>query len=743
MILHVNIDSITSQDRATVLVVDDAPENIDVLRGVLKSYYKVKVAINGEQALKLCGSDQPPDLVLLDVMMPGMDGFEVCRQLKAGPATEGIPVIFVTAMNDAHDEVQGFEVGGVDYINKPITPAIVLSRVRTHLQLRSAYRFIRETFGRYLSDEIVDRLIDSPEGLKLGGEKRNLSIMMADLRGFTSIGERLPAETVVNMINIFLGRMTDVIQQHQGTIDEFIGDAILAIFGAPVQREDDALRAVRCAIEMQLAMQDVNREYLALGYPVVEMGIGINTGEVIVGNIGSSKRTKYGVVGRVVNTTSRIESYTIGGQILISDSTRAACQNLLRIDGQMEVVPKGLTEPITIYDVGGLLGEQPVVLIEQGHDDPTRLETPLDVQLIPLSGKHLGEAFSGQIIALGRRKMEITAEQACSDYSNLKITFIDAAEQNLPENIYAKVIRQLDTDQPAFLAHATSLPPDAEQLFTRLREGSCSSDSAPVRLLYLTDFHIFSDPRGLIKGIRSNDSLSAVLAHAQKNYPEPDAVILGGDLAQDEAEDSYQILATMLESWTMSPFMLTPGNHASLPALQRTLIPALQEISTYSDCLILSDWQVIALNSHEQGSVPGLLADAELTRLESCLSNSGDKHVLIAIHHHPVPVGSRWMDAIGLKNRDSFWAVLDRYPQVRAVICGHIHQAFDTMRGKVRILGTPSTCVQFAPKKDDFRLDDKSPGYRWLELLADGTIRTGIERIEGFIPPDLNNDEPY
>jgi len=743
MILNVNTANMISQDKATILVVDDTPENIDVLRGVLKSHYKVKVAINGKQALKLCRSGQPPDLVLLDVMMPGMDGFEVCRRLKAEPSTEGIPVIFVTAMNDAHDEVQGFEAGGVDYINKPITPAIVLSRVRTHLQLRSAYRFIRETFGRYLSDEIVDRLIDSPEGLTLGGEKRHLSIMMADLRGFTSIGERLPAETVVNMINIFLGRMTEVIQQHQGTIDEFIGDAILAIFGAPVQRDDDALRAVRCAVEMQRAMRDVNREYLALGYPVVEMGIGINTGEVIVGNIGSKKRTKYGVVGRVVNTTSRIESYTIGGQILISDSTRAACQDLLRIDGQMEVMPKGLTEPITIYDVGGLAGEQPVTLIERGDDVPVCLDAPLDVQLTPLSGTHLGAAFSGQIIALGRRKMEIAAEQACSDYSNLKVTFIGAAEQQLPENIYVKVIAQLDSDQPAFLAHATSLPPDAEQLFTRLRASSCAADSAPVRLLHLTDFHIFSDPRGLIKGIRSNDSLRAVLAHAQQHYPAPDAMILGGDLAQDEAEDTYQRLATMLASWAPSPFMVTPGNHANLSALQGVLIPALQEISAYSDCLGLSGWQVIALNSHEQDSVAGQLVDAELARLESVLSHNADKHTLLAIHHPPVPVGSRWMDAIGLKNWDRFWAVVDCFPQVRGVICGHIHQQFDAMRGSVRILGTPSTCVQFVPDRDDFCLDGQSPGYRWLELMPDGAIRTGVERIEGFIPPDLNNNEPY
>jgi len=547
---------------------------------------------------------------------------------------------------------------------------------------------------------------------------------------------------VVKMINIFLGRMTEVIQKHQGTIDEFIGDAILAIFGAPVVRDDDALRAVRCALEMQQAMQDVNREYLALGYPSVEMGIGIHSGEVIVGNIGSKKRSKYGVVGRVVNTTSRIESYTIGGQILVSDSTRKACQDLLRIDGQMEVTPKGLTEPITIYDIGGMGGEQAIQLQRRTSGALTRLDSPLDVQLMQLSGTHITETFAGKVMRLGRRDMEISTMRPCNDYSNLKITVVDAGGQVLAGDIYAKVTRQVAAKPPVFQVHATSLSPAAEQLFEARRQQSTGDHPAPLRLLHLTDFHIFTDPNGLIKGICSRDSLQAVLTHVQQHYPQSDITILGGDLAQDELASTYQQLASMFEHQD-TPFMVTPGNHACLTTLRDTLIPALKQISAYANHIDQSSWQLIALNSHERGNVTGLVADVELARLEHLLTEGSDKHTLIAIHHHPVPVGSRWMDEIGLKNADQLWAVIDRFPQVRAVVCGHIHQAFDSMRGDVRVLGTPSTCVQFVPQQDDFGLDDKSPGYRWLELLADGTIRTGIERIEGFIPPDLNNDEPY
>ncbi|GAV19277.1 adenylate cyclase [Mariprofundus micogutta] len=451
-----------SNDIATVLVVDDTPENIDVLRGLLKPYYKVKVAINGEQALKLSESETPPDLVLLDVMMPGMDGYEVCRRLKSNPQTEGIPVIFVTAMNETHDEVLGFEVGGVDYINKPVTPAIVLARVKTQLKLRAAYHFIRDTFGRYLSEEIVDNLIDSPHGLQLGGEKRMVTILMADLRGFTSIGERLPAESVVDMINIFLSAMTDVIQKYQGTIDEFIGDAILAIFGAPVQREDDAIRAVRCAIEMQLAMEEVNASYAAAGYPRVEMGIGINTGEVIVGNIGSQKRSKYAVVGRHVNTTSRIESYTVGGQILVSESTRDACEGLLQVNDEMRVMPKGISEEISIFDVGGVSGDEPVMLAGKTVSQFRAFAEPVRIRMLELKGTQAKVSYQGEVLRMSERVMEVRSDHAFDNFSNLRVTLVtDSGPQN-ESQFYAKVISRVSDEPVIIRMHATYLPVEVQ-----------------------------------------------------------------------------------------------------------------------------------------------------------------------------------------------------------------------------------------------------------------------------------------
>jgi predicted ATPase/class 3 adenylate cyclase len=229
-------------------------------------------------------------------------------------------------------------------------------------QLEARNQLIRQTFGRYLSDDIVRSLLETSAASHLGGEKRRVTILMSDLRGFTSMAERLPPEKVVSIINNYLAAMTDVIMKYRGTIDEFIGDAILAIFGAPTLADDDADRAVACALEMQRAITAVNERNRRDGLAEVTMGIGLNTGEVVVGSIGSEKRAKYGVVGAHVNLASRIQGYTAGGEVLVSDATRAAVRAPLRVDGEQRVHPKGVSAPITVYTVGGIGGAYAVDL---------------------------------------------------------------------------------------------------------------------------------------------------------------------------------------------------------------------------------------------------------------------------------------------------------------------------------------------------------------------------------------------
>ncbi|MFN8612321.1 MAG: adenylate/guanylate cyclase domain-containing protein [Vulcanimicrobiota bacterium] len=230
-----------------------------------------------------------------------------------------------------------------------------LRRLNSELEKRS--HFIRSVLGRYLTDQVADQLLEHPEGLNLGGESREVSILMSDLRGFTPMSERSTPAQVVELLNRYLARMTPVIEKHGGTIDEFIGDAILVIFGAPLACADHASRAVACALDMQLAMDEFNRESLTRGAPAMEMGIAVNTGEVVVGNIGSATRMKYGVVGSAVNMTARIQSFTLGGQVLVSERTLKELNGMARVDGHLRVKVKGVDEPVCIYDVGEIRGQ--------------------------------------------------------------------------------------------------------------------------------------------------------------------------------------------------------------------------------------------------------------------------------------------------------------------------------------------------------------------------------------------------
>ena len=192
-----------------------------------------------------------------------------------------------------------------------------------------------------------------PEGLKLGGEKRELTILMTDLRGFTAMVERLEPTAVVALLNHYLSAMIEIIQENGGTIDEIIGDAILVLFGAPVPMPDAARRGVRCALQMQQAMQAVNRHNALMGWPEIGMGIGLHTGEAVVGNLGSTKRSKYGVVGQTVNLTARVESYTIGGQILVSPALMEAAGHGLILGEEIKVEAKGMREPLNCRELLG------------------------------------------------------------------------------------------------------------------------------------------------------------------------------------------------------------------------------------------------------------------------------------------------------------------------------------------------------------------------------------------------------
>jgi len=367
---HAAAPAQTGEQQGSILVVDDNEMNRNLLsRRLTKSGFTVSVAEDGFIALAWLDRN-PCDLILLDIMMPGMSGIEVLEKIRLTRDGTLLPIIMASANDSSEDIVEALRSGANDYVNKPIDFPVVLARVNAQLALKRANdkvrslveeverrnKFIRSVFGRYLTDDVVETILDSPDGLSLGGERRELTIMMTDIRGFTNISSRLDATEVVTMVNHFLAKMTEVIVRYGGTIDEFIGDAILAIFGAPRPLADHAQLAVACAIEMQMIMKEVNRLNTQAGLPEVAAGIGINTGEVVVGNIGSDKRLKYGVVGHNVNFTSRIESYTSGGEVIVSRRTRDLCGDILLVTREIRVKPKGFDEEVELAYVGGLGG---------------------------------------------------------------------------------------------------------------------------------------------------------------------------------------------------------------------------------------------------------------------------------------------------------------------------------------------------------------------------------------------------
>ena len=291
--------------------------------------------------------------------------------------------------------------------------------LNNQLQLRN--KLLNETFGRFLSDEIVRQLLNTPDGLMLGGKKRALTIMMSDLRGFTAMSEQMDPQSLIAMLNHYLGAMTDVIQRYNGTIIEFIGDGILAIFGAPLASDHHASDAVAAAVAMQMQMRSINEWNADRGFPVLEMGIGINTGEVIVGNIGSEKRTKYGVVGSHVNLCGRIESYTLGGQILISPQTRSMISCDLDVAQELEVYPKGVKGAMNLSQITGI-GKPYSLSCGVYTDQEDMLAVNIPIEFKRITDKHCSETvFHGTITAISDKNAILKTQIPIRLFENISL----------------------------------------------------------------------------------------------------------------------------------------------------------------------------------------------------------------------------------------------------------------------------------------------------------------------------------
>jgi class 3 adenylate cyclase/HAMP domain-containing protein len=320
--------------------------------------------------------------------------------------------------------------------------------------------FIRDTFGRYVTQEVVTKLLESEGALEMGGEIREVSLIVSDLRGFTAIIAEMDPEQVITFLNRYLSRMIEILLDHRAVIDEILGDGILAFFGAPEPRDDHPARAVACALSMQVAMDEINADNEAEGVPRLTMGIGVNTGSVVVGNIGSERRTKYSVVGSDVNFASRMEACALAGQVLISAATYSRVRDLVEVANVLEVEMKGVPGRATLYDVRSI-GAPYNIRLPDKSEKMRELPEPIEVRIHLLKDKIITDAAGrAWVTHLCDTAARVTSESALEVWEDLRLAFLDGDQEPTPSHIYGKVtrVRPLKDGRFSVLISFTSVP---------------------------------------------------------------------------------------------------------------------------------------------------------------------------------------------------------------------------------------------------------------------------------------------
>jgi class 3 adenylate cyclase len=331
--------------------------------------------------------------------------------------------------------------------------------------------FIRDTFGRYLTKEVVSSLLESEDGLKLGGEAREITLMMSDLRGFTALTSNMPPEGVISFLNRYLGKMVEIMLDHRGVIDEIIGDGILAFFGAPEPLEDHPARALACAVAMQSAMEEINALNEADGLAHLEMGIAVHTGKVVVGNIGSERRSKYGAVGSHVNFTGRMESYSVGGQVLISDATYQKVSDIVEVKETVHVQMKGMPGTVTLYDVKGIRGQYNITLPER-DETPRPLPEGITVEVNRLNQKSVSETGSeASITHISQTSAIVRFNEQIGQWEDVRMKVLAVGSETAQGELYAKVVsvREIEGEYEA-VARLTSMSPEVYAVFRKAFE---------------------------------------------------------------------------------------------------------------------------------------------------------------------------------------------------------------------------------------------------------------------------------
>jgi len=425
-----------SLKRGKILIVDDIKANINLLSLKLKADYDISAAYDGESALKQAAEDLP-DLILLDIKMPGIDGYEVCRRLKADKNTENIPIIFVTSKDEELDEAKGLELGAIDYIRKPFSISIVKARVKNHFQLKMSKDRIKN------QNELLENKIDKiqrymPQGLtekilaqksKIEGERKQVTVMFCDMVGYTALSEEIGPEDAYSIMDQVYEILIYKVHEFGGTVNEMTGDGVLALFGAPISIEDAPQRAIRVAmaIHREMAKFNENLKKENPGLPALKMRAGIHTGPVVVGTLGNDLRVEFKAVGDTVNLASRMETMAEPGTTYVTEDTFKLTEGMFRFEALGEKAVKGKKDPVRVFRVIAISSRRTKfdVSAERGLTPFAGREQELDILLDGFERARAGRGQAFSIMAeagVGKSRLLYEFRKAVS---NEDITFLE------------------------------------------------------------------------------------------------------------------------------------------------------------------------------------------------------------------------------------------------------------------------------------------------------------------------------
>jgi adenylate cyclase len=363
-----------------ILVVDDNPANLEILETRLaRQGYEVITARDGDEAL-ISARQQAPDLILLDVMMPGKDGIQVCRELKADPSLPFMPIILVTAKAAPDDIVAGLDAGGDEYITKPVDHAALVARVRSLLRIKTLHDTVQQqaaqledwnrtleqrvaaqlaeierlgSLKRFLPPQVAELIVSAGDERFLESHRREITVVFCDLRGFTAFAETSEPEEVMGILRQYHEALGELIFRHEGTLERFVGDGLVVLFNDPLPCPDPSARALRMALEMRARIADLSQTWRKHGHQL-GFGVGIAQGYATLGRIGFEGRFDYTAVGPVANLASRLCDEARDGEILVSQRAFAAVEDLAEAEPAGELTLKGFIRPVIAHRVRGL-----------------------------------------------------------------------------------------------------------------------------------------------------------------------------------------------------------------------------------------------------------------------------------------------------------------------------------------------------------------------------------------------------